>query len=88
LPLWSVSYHHYGHLSKIRKQPGVEQLLKSYGDILQTTPWQADVVNTATLRWQMGLISSYMTSTEATKHIWSNLEMHSGMAAKKIDTRN
>jgi hypothetical protein len=32
----------------------------------------------------MGLIPSYMTSTEATKLIQRNLEMHSGTTAKKI----
>jgi hypothetical protein len=73
-------------LAKIRKDPRVEQLLKTYGAILQTTPWQAYVVDTAIIGWQMGLLPSYMTSTEATRHIRRNLEMHSGTAAKKILT--
>jgi hypothetical protein len=70
--------------SEIRKAPSVEKLLKNYGAILQTTPWQADVGDTAIIGWQMGLIPSYMTSTKATKHIRRNLEMHSGTAAKNI----
>jgi hypothetical protein len=69
--------------SEIRKQPGVEQLLKSYGAILQTTPLQAEVVETATLRWQMRLIPSYMTSTNATEHFCCTLEMNSGKAPKR-----
>jgi len=72
--------------SDLRKHPEVEQLLKSYEAILQTTPWNADVVDTATLGWQMGLIPSYMTSTEATEHIRRTLEMNSGKSAKKIPT--
>jgi hypothetical protein len=50
--------------SEIFKAPSVEKLLKNYGAILQTTPWQANVVDTAIIAWQMGLIPS-----EATKHI-------------------
>jgi hypothetical protein len=72
--------------SEIRKAPSVEKLLKNYGAILQTTPWQANIVDTAIIGWQMGLIPSYMTSTEATMHIRRNLEMHSGTAPKKIPT--
>jgi hypothetical protein len=72
--------------SEIREAPSVEKLLKTYGAILQTTPWQANVVDTAVIGWQMGLIPSYMTSTEATKHIRRNLEMYSGTAPKKITT--
>jgi hypothetical protein len=72
--------------SEIHKEPSVQQLLKTYRAILQTTPWQAGVVDTAILGWQMGLIPSYMTSNEATKHIRHNLEMHSSTAAKKIPT--
>jgi hypothetical protein len=68
----------------IRKQPDVEQLLKLYAAILQTTPWQADIVDTAILGWQMGLIPSCMTSTEATEHIQRTLEMNSGKDAKQI----
>jgi hypothetical protein len=69
---------------EIRKQPGVKQLLGTYRAILQITPWQDDIVDTAFLGWQMELIPSYITSTEATKHIRCNLEMYSGTAAKKI----
>jgi hypothetical protein len=69
--------------SEIRKAPSVEKLLKNYGAVLQTTPWQANIVDTAIIGWQMGLISSYMTSTEATMHIQRNLEMHSGTARRK-----
>jgi hypothetical protein len=40
--------------SEIRKAPSVEKLIKTYGAILQTTPWQAGVVDTAIIGWQMG----------------------------------
>jgi hypothetical protein len=72
--------------SEIRKVLSVEKLLKTYRAILQTTPWQADVMDTAIIGWQMGLIPSYMTSTEAIKHIRRDLEMHSGTTPKKTPT--
>jgi hypothetical protein len=54
--------------------------------MLQTTPWPADVIDTATLGWQMGLIPSYITSTKARDQIWKTLEQHSGTAPKKNPT--